>query len=101
MTIQKLVLVCVLFAMGTLAFAQAHAASVDKGAETLSRLERISLESVRLAVEDMVKTFDKDYRQGAQYLGRIDAYEKDMAEIIERVLSVGRDKQQADSGDAS
>ncbi|MCD6395665.1 MAG: SUMF1/EgtB/PvdO family nonheme iron enzyme [Planctomycetes bacterium] len=87
MAIRKLVLVGVLFAVSTLAFAQASAESADKGAETLSRLERIDLGSVRLAVKDMVKTFGADYPQGVQYPGRIDAYEKDMAEISRRLAN--------------
>ena len=85
MTIRKLVIVCLLLAvsMSVYAPAQAPAAGAAKAEEMLIRLERISLESVRLAVKDMIKTFDGDYPQGRRYLGQIDAYEMDMADITE------------------
>ncbi len=87
MTIRKLVLVCVSLAVCVSVYGQVQASAdgATRAAETLNRLEQIDLESVRLAVKDMVKTFDGDYPQGRRHLGQIDEYEKDLAEIIEEL----------------
>jgi len=79
----KLTAICILVA-GVSAHVRAQPPTGPaRAAETLARLERVSLESVRLAVEDMVKTFGADYPRGAEYLGRIEAYQKGLPAVIE------------------
>ena len=48
--------------------------------QTLAKLKDLNFRAVRLAVEDMTKSFGKDYPKGPEYLRRLDAMEKAIVE---------------------
>jgi formylglycine-generating enzyme required for sulfatase activity len=57
--------------------------------QTLAKLKDMNFRAVRMAVEDMTRSFGKDYPKGPEYLRRLDAMEKAIVEAG----SGGGDKQ--------
>jgi formylglycine-generating enzyme required for sulfatase activity len=52
-----------------------------------ARADKVNIESLRLAVEDMVRDYGEEYPQGGDYLKRIDEYEKQLGELKELAKS--------------
>ncbi|HUT14552.1 MAG TPA: hypothetical protein VMY42_28960, partial [Thermoguttaceae bacterium] len=50
-------------------------------ADTADPLRLVDFEAMRLAIEDLSKTFPEQYTRGAEFLQRLDAYEKRLPEI--------------------
>ncbi len=53
--------------------------------ETVAGLKVLNIESLRLAIADMTKTFEERYAKGPAYLSRLEQYGHDLGDLAERI----------------
>jgi len=54
---------------------------VDGFAQSLNQVEQFNATALRMAIEDLVKTYPDKYKNGAAYLATIQSFEKDLPQI--------------------
>ena len=74
MNLKKWTGYCVYLVIATAVISSGSFAALDEQADLVG-IEKVNLAALRLAVEDMVKTFPDKYSQGAGYLEQISRYE--------------------------